>query len=59
MLEKKRNSVEFAPRIKILSKSIGEYFANDKAARVRSTGLHVSNLIGIGVNSTSKMCGWD
>ena len=39
MLEKKRNSVELAPSIKILSKLIGDYFANDKAARVRSLAM--------------------
>ena len=39
MLEKKRKCTELAPRIKLLSKLIGDYFANDKAARVRSAAM--------------------
>ena len=38
-LEKKRNSIEFAPRIKQLSKLISDYFANDKASKVRSAAM--------------------
>ena len=38
-LEKMRCTTEFAPRIKLLTKSIVEHFANDKAIRVRSAAM--------------------
>ena len=38
-LERKRCTIEFAPRIKQLTKCIVGHFANEKATRVRSAAM--------------------
>ena len=54
-LEKKRNSVEQAPRIKLLSKSISDYFANDKAKMVRHAAMGSKVNLWKAVNITKSL----
>ena len=52
---KKRNTVEFAPRIKLLGRSIGDYFANDKANRVRSAAAGAKANLWKAVNAAKNI----
>ena len=54
-LAKKRNTIEFAPCIKLLGKSIGDYFANDKANRVRSAAVGVKANLWKAVNAAKNI----